>query len=202
MNRSYIEKTWDLHYWIYDFTWAILQRASYKEIARQTHSWSNLNILEVGCGKAAYLEWYNKQNNFYLIDASPKMIQAAQKNIKKKQMHHIKMAECQSIYKTSFEDHFFDVIICSHVLTVVDDVPRALAEIKRVLKPNGRLIVANHVPKNHLAKNSVINKITKFLGWSSARDTTKLLASGGFSKIASTGARYSEVVSFLNSDSI
>lgn len=42
-----------------------------------------------------------------------------------------------------FEDGSFDVLIMAQVLLYVDDVPRALAEAIRVLKPGGRLLVCD-----------------------------------------------------------
>lgn len=41
-----------------------------------------------------------------------------------------------------FEDDHFDAIICSEVLEHLPDYPAALAEIRRVLKPDGRLCIS------------------------------------------------------------
>jgi SAM-dependent methyltransferase len=48
-----------------------------------------------------------------------------------------------------FEDASFDVVVANHVLYHVDDMPRALAEIRRVLSPRGRLI-ASTIGRNHM----------------------------------------------------
>ena len=43
----------------------------------------------------------------------------------------------ENITKLSFQDNFFDIIICSHVLEhIIDDIA-AMRELLRVLKPNG-----------------------------------------------------------------
>ncbi len=48
-----------------------------------------------------------------------------------------KEIDAQSI---PFEDETFDAVIANHMLYHVPDRPKAIAEIKRVLKPGGRLI--------------------------------------------------------------
>ncbi|PCK09555.1 MAG: SAM-dependent methyltransferase [Alteromonadaceae bacterium] len=45
-------------------------------------------------------------------------------------------------YSLPFTDHSFDHVICSEVLEHLDDYPKALAEINRVLKPGGSLAVS------------------------------------------------------------
>jgi ubiquinone/menaquinone biosynthesis C-methylase UbiE len=44
-----------------------------------------------------------------------------------------------------FEDDSFDTVVSTLVLCGVDDQPRALREIRRVLRPTGRLLVLEHV---------------------------------------------------------
>src|SRR6201987_2470958 len=44
-----------------------------------------------------------------------------------------------------FEDATFDTVVSTLVLCGVDDQPRAVREIRRVLKPGGRLIFIEHV---------------------------------------------------------
>ncbi|HEX9384990.1 MAG TPA: class I SAM-dependent methyltransferase, partial [Anaerolineales bacterium] len=48
-----------------------------------------------------------------------------------------------------FEDETFDAVIANHMLYHVPDRPKAIAEIKRVLKPNGHLF-ATTIGQYHL----------------------------------------------------
>jgi SAM-dependent methyltransferase len=50
-----------------------------------------------------------------------------------------------SAEKLPFDDGEFDTIVCTLVLCSVDDQSRALAEIRRVLKPDGRFLFIEHV---------------------------------------------------------
>ena len=47
----------------------------------------------------------------------------------------------------NFEDNFFDVIICSHVLEHVKDDQKAMHELFRVLKPKGIAILQVPISK-------------------------------------------------------
>ncbi len=44
-----------------------------------------------------------------------------------------------------FDDHSFDVAVSTLVLCGVDDQPRALRELRRVLRPGGRLLFIEHL---------------------------------------------------------
>ena len=48
----------------------------------------------------------------------------------------------------NFEDNFFDVIICNHVLEHVKDGRKAMSELFRVLKPKGFAILQVPISKN------------------------------------------------------
>ena len=45
------------------------------------------------------------------------------------------------IHEIPFEDNYFDIIFCNHVLEHVDDDKKALSEMRRVLKPGGWAIL-------------------------------------------------------------
>ena len=51
-----------------------------------------------------------------------------------------------NIENLPFKDNSFDLIICNHVLEHVNDYKKALLEIKRSIKPNGKAIIS--VPVN------------------------------------------------------
>ena len=111
----------------------------------------NARVLELGCGSG--LLW--KENidripsgwNITLSDLSSGMLDAAWRNlVVTGRAFKFKEIDAQSI---PFEDEIFDAVIANHMLYHIPDRPKALAEIKRVLKPKGRLI-ATTVGENHM----------------------------------------------------
>jgi phosphatidylethanolamine/phosphatidyl-N-methylethanolamine N-methyltransferase len=194
------ESFWDLHYWIYDFTWAIAQRNSYRTIAAETQKWANCRVLEVGCGKGHIIERFNPRNEYHLIDYSPIMVKATQDKRDELALDHIKTITVQSALDLKFPAQHFDRVICAHVLTVVPDLQKAVAEIHRVIKPGGQLIVSNSYNSLRGRPAELVNAITKRLGWFYNRDTTAALVSGGFRRERILSRDFYEVSLFERTD--
>jgi ubiquinone/menaquinone biosynthesis C-methylase UbiE len=113
-------------------------------------------ILELGCGHA--LLWKENANripagwDITLSDLSSGMLDAAWRNlVVTGHAFQFKEIDAQSI---PFEDETFDAVIANHMLYHVPNRPKAIAEIKRVLKSGGRLI-ATTVGKGHLKELAV-----------------------------------------------
>ncbi len=112
---------------------------------------ANAKILELGCG-AAYL-WKECRDrvpptwDITLSDLSSGMLDAAWRNlVVTGRAFQFKEIDAQSI---PYEEETFEAVIANHMLYHVPDRPQAIAEMKRVLKPGGRLFVAT-VGKDHL----------------------------------------------------
>ena len=112
---------------------------------------ADAKIVELGCGPG-YL-W--KENisripagwRITLSDLSSGMLDAAWRNlVVTGRAYNFKEIDAQSI---PFEDEMFDAVIANFMLYHVPDRPKAIAEIKRVLKPGGRLFAAT-VGDNHI----------------------------------------------------
>ena len=108
-------------------------------------------ILELGCGPA-YL-WKECSSrvpagwNITLSDLSSGMLDAAWRNlVVTGRAFTFEEIDAQSI---PYEAETFDAVIANYMLYHVPDRPKAISEIKRVLKPGGRLIAAT-VGENHL----------------------------------------------------
>jgi SAM-dependent methyltransferase len=98
-------------------------------------------ILEVGCGPAEFwkrnLDRIDRTWQLMLTDVSPGMIDAAREVLGNRAEYSVVDAQ-----ELPFADESFDVVLASHMLYHVPDRPKALAEIRRVLVPNGLLYAA------------------------------------------------------------
>ena len=108
-------------------------------------------ILELGCGSGQIwricVDRVPKGWVVTLSDLSQGMLDAAWRNlVVTGHAFKFEQIDAQSI---PYDDETFDAVIANHMLYHIPDQPKAIAEIKRVLKPNGRLF-ATTVGDNHL----------------------------------------------------
>jgi ubiquinone/menaquinone biosynthesis C-methylase UbiE len=110
-------------------------------------------ILELGCGPGklwlSNLDRIGADWQITLSDFSEGMLREAQHNLSQSQSQHhfaFQIIDAQSI---PFDDASLDVVIANHMLYHVPDRPKALAEIRRVLKADGRLY-ASTIGDTHL----------------------------------------------------
>lgn len=98
------------------------------------------SILDVGCGTGEFLfRLKNKFVNLYGIDTSSSAIEwAKQKN---KDFKNFLFFEGE-LKNCRFEDNFFDCCLCLDVLEHTKNPMDILAEIKRILRKDGQLIVS------------------------------------------------------------
>lgn len=135
-----------------------------------------MNILEVGCGDGTL--W--KQNihhvpencRIVLSDSSEGMVRDAHREIERDNFEFV-VFDCEEI---PFEDESFDLVVANHVMFYCKDIQKALSEIYRVLKPDGRFICStyglSHMkevtelvqlfdPKVVLSSNSLVDRFGK-----------------------------------------
>lgn len=112
---------------------------------------ANAKILELGCGPG-YLWKENVDRipsawDITLSDLSSGMLDSAWRNlVVTGRNYKFKEIDAQDI---PFENDTFDAVIANHMLYHVPDKPKAIAEIKRVLKIGGRFF-ATTVGDNHM----------------------------------------------------
>ncbi len=106
-------------------------------------------ILELGCGSGAL--WSRNicrlpQVKIMLTDISSGMIKDVSKNLGVDK--HFKYQVMDAHYINA-DDETYDVVIANHLLFYLEDLDKVLKEIKRVIKPGGRLICSTY-GKEHM----------------------------------------------------
>ena len=102
------------------------------------------DVIEIGGGTGANLPYYSDGvATLTLTEPSRPMIGRLQRRINE----HAPAAKLlrAPAEDLPFEDDSFDVAVSTLVLCSVDDQPRALKELRRVLRPRGRLLFMEHV---------------------------------------------------------
>ncbi len=102
------------------------------------------DVIEIGGGTGANLPYYDKDATILtLTEPSRPMVSRLQRRIDE----HLPAAKLlrAPAEDLPFEDDSFDVAVSTLVLCSVDDQPRALRELRRVIRPGGRLLFMEHV---------------------------------------------------------
>ena len=121
----------------------------------------NGRVLELGCGTG--LLWRENLGRIprswtvTLSDASQGMLQEAEQNLLHTGLNlAFRKVDAQSI---PYEKDSFDAVVANHMLYHVPDLPRALSEIRRVLRPGGRLYATTNGLKHMVELREVPRKL-------------------------------------------
>ncbi len=111
----------------------------------------NYVILDVGCGGGKTINRLAPQvpqGRVYGIDHSPDMVRYAKKlNKKFVEQSQVEIREA-SAEKTGYPSDFFDLVTACETYYFWSSLPAAFREIRRVLKPNGKLLIINEMVKD------------------------------------------------------
>lgn len=101
-------------------------------------------VLEIGAGTGANLRYYpGDVESITCAEPEAAMANRLERRLRE-QTRHVTIVHAPA-ERLPFTDAEFDTVVSTLVLCTVDDQRRALREIKRVLKPGGRLLFIEHV---------------------------------------------------------
>jgi ubiquinone/menaquinone biosynthesis C-methylase UbiE len=100
-------------------------------------------VLEVAIGTGRNLTFYPAGVRLTGIDLSPAMLERARERAGELGMEvDLREGDAQDL---PFPGGSFDTVVCTLSLCNVPDDRRAVAEMKRVLRPGGRLLLLDHI---------------------------------------------------------
>jgi len=114
----------------------------------QLVSWFQLQrgakILDVGAGTGGIvpylLEAIGPEGSIWAVDYAEEMVKIGRKKFQKESRVIFELASVEDL---PFKDRFFDQVVCFGAFPHFEDKPEALAEMGRVLKSGGKLIIAH-----------------------------------------------------------
>ena len=125
-------------------TMEVMPEVLYKRWRKQV--WAEIrsgDILEIGIGTGKNVPYYAPDINVTAIDLSPKMLMWAQKKAKSLDKGvGLSRMDAQLL---GIKSDSVDTVIATFVFCSIPDAVMGLAEIKRVLKPDGRVILLEHM---------------------------------------------------------
>ncbi|MCI8347762.1 MAG: class I SAM-dependent methyltransferase [Bacilli bacterium] len=124
----------------------------------------DMKFIDLGCCLNLMFYGYdNWQSLYYGVDISPETIKLLERTISKRDLS-IGALFCGSIHETPFDDNFFDIGACIGVLEYFEKefVEKALAEIHRIIKPNGKFVL--DIPNIKSPTGRIMMLIEEYMG--------------------------------------
>lgn len=100
-------------------------------------------VLEIAIGTARNLPFYPADVQLTGVELSPAMIEVARKKAEELGREiDLRLGDAEAL---EFANASFDTVICTYSLCTIPDDQAAVREAKRVLRPGGKFVLAEHV---------------------------------------------------------
>ncbi|WLR51754.1 methyltransferase domain-containing protein [Bacillus tianshenii] len=174
-----IQKRYDRVSPIYDLMDRMIKHQWRRELLNNIEG----NVLEVGIGTGANLAYYPEDITLTGIDFSSGMLKRArQKADTMKLPFQITLLEMDA-QQMNFAENSFDYVVATCVFCSVPDPIAGLKEIKRVCKPNGKVLLLEHMRSENEAVGKVMDVLNplavKLWGANINRKTLQNIERGG-----------------------
>ena len=129
---------------VYDRQLARAEDAGLRALRLRLLAGAGGDVLEIGGGTGANLTCYGPAvESLTVTEPEPPMLRRLERRAREQRpATRVLRAPAEDL---PFEDGSFDVAVSTLVLCGVGDQPRALRELRRVLRPGGRLLFLEHV---------------------------------------------------------
>jgi phosphatidylethanolamine/phosphatidyl-N-methylethanolamine N-methyltransferase len=125
-------------------------------------------VLEVGVGTGISLPLYKRRHRIVGIDLSPDMLERAEKRVARRELDNVEALHEMDAAELAFADASFDVAVAMFVMTVVPEPRNVLAEMARVVRPGGHVLLVNHFSVDKGPRAAIERSLARYsgaLGW-------------------------------------
>ena len=128
----------------YDRQMAKVEKTTLRALRESLLAEAGGDVLEIGGGTGANLPFYRPEaGSLTITEPDTAMMRRLQRRARQQApLAKILRAPAEDL---PFEDGTFDVAVSTMVLCGVSDQPRALRQLRRVLRPGGQLLFIEHV---------------------------------------------------------
>ncbi|MCV9936975.1 class I SAM-dependent methyltransferase [Boseaceae bacterium BT-24-1] len=176
----------------------LLARAQREAVAAACAS--GRDILEIGVGTGLTLPYFERDRRIVGADLSLDMLRVARGKMLSQGLTHVRGLMVMDACRLGFADNSFDAVTAQFVITLVPDPEQALAEMDRVLRPGGEIVISSRlVGDGGFAAPfwKLVAPLAKAIGWSSDFKVSRLTdwaAATGRYETVHVGQGYFKVV--------
>ncbi len=147
MDIQAVRKSYALWAPVYDLTFGLVTERGRKRAVSVLNSLGG-RVLEVGVGTGMALPFYGAGVEVTGIDASTEMLGKARAKVAELGLRHVADLREMDARRLEFADGSFDAVAAMHIMSVVPEPARVMAEMVRVLRPGGTLLIMNHFARD------------------------------------------------------
>ena len=137
-------RVWDKRAPTFDRSMGLMERLLFGDGRAWVCSQASGDVLEVAVGTGRNFSFYPDGIRLTGIELSAEMLDIARRRAAAVGLQaEILQGDAQAL---AFPDASFDTVVCTFSLCSIPDDRKAVAEMKRVLRPGGRLLLIDHVP--------------------------------------------------------
>lgn len=135
------------------------------------------DILEIGVGTGLTLPYFTPGSRVVGVDLSLDMLRMAARKVASQGLGHVLGLSVMDACRLGFAAERFDAVTAQFVITLVPDPEQALAEMDRVLKPGGEIIIASRLVDDRDFAAPLwraVAPLAKAVGWSADFKVSRL----------------------------
>jgi phosphatidylethanolamine/phosphatidyl-N-methylethanolamine N-methyltransferase len=125
---------------------------------------SGQRVLEVGVGTGLSLPYYPPGCHVTGIDISDAMLEQARERVEQLGRPEVDL-RVMDARDLSYPDATFDHVLAPYVISVVPEPQKVMAEIRRVCKPGGDVVVVNHFRNGNRLIRFLEKQLTPISQW-------------------------------------
>jgi phosphatidylethanolamine/phosphatidyl-N-methylethanolamine N-methyltransferase len=157
-------RTYRLFSGSYDLVFGPVFHPGRKAAVRIANDRPAQRILEVGVGTGLSLPHFRSDARVTGIDVSAEMLEKARRRVERHGLRNIDALLEMDAEKMTFADGSFDAVLALYVASVVPDPARFAAEMRRVCRPGGTIVVVNHFTSENPAMRFIEKRLAPLAG--------------------------------------
>jgi phosphatidylethanolamine/phosphatidyl-N-methylethanolamine N-methyltransferase len=181
LEKRQVQRAYELYAPIYDFIFDWIFAPGRAAAVRHLGLQSQDRVLEVGIGTGLNLPLYPPAVRLTGIDLSQEMLDKAVERVQTLTMPNVTL-KVMDATAMDFADNEFDRALATYVISAVPDPVAVLREMRRVVRPEGTIVILNHFRSERRTigrLEDLVAPLCTRLGWKSNLAMTPLLKQVG-----------------------